>query len=155
MVTLAEGKETLQLVCFWVGGKLFALEMSQVKEIIIISKVYPLPKAKSYAVGLIYHREKIFPLLSLRSRLGLDDFASVGKAVTIILEVEGETLGILVDQVFKVITLERDRIKTAPSKAFGLKGDYLWGIGELEQQQVLCLKIDKLMSSTEKILLSP
>lgn len=155
MVTLTEGKETLQLVCFWVGGKLFALEMNQVKEILVISKVYPLPKAKSSAIGLIYHRGEISPLLSLRKRLGLADPDSVSKAVTVIIEVEGETWGVLVDQVFKVIIIERDKVKAAPPRAFGLKADYLWGAWELEGRPVLWLKLNQLMHSPEKIVLSP
>lgn len=155
MVTLAEGKETLRLICFWVGGKLFALGMDQVQEILLISKVYPLPKAKSYAMGLIYHREGVIPLVNLRKRLGLPDFTSASKAVTIIIENEGEPLGILVDQVFKMVNIDQDKMKAAPPQAFGLKEQYLLGTGEIEGQTVLWLKLNALIHSSEKIVLSP
>lgn len=145
----------MRLISFGVGGKLFALEMNQVKEILVVSRVYPLPKAKPYVEGLIYHRGGIFPLLNLRKRLGLPDFTSISKAVALLIETEGEVLGVLVDQVLRVVMVDRNKIKAAPPQAFGLKGDYLWGTWELEGKPVLWLKFHQLVHNPEKILLSP
>lgn len=155
MIKPTESKEGIELICFWVGGKLFALEMNQVIEIMVISRIYPLPKAKSYAEGVIYYRDKIIPLINLRKRLGLSDFTSLDKAVTLLVNIQDETLGILVDQVLKMVMAERTKIKAAPPRAFGLKGEYLWGTWELESKPVLWLKLHQLINQPEKIVLSP
>ena len=69
--------------------------------------------------------------------------------VVIILNIGNRVVGIVVDSVSDVITLNSEQIKPAPEMGTSMNADFLIGLGTIEERMLILLDIDKLMSSSE------
>jgi purine-binding chemotaxis protein CheW len=69
--------------------------------------------------------------------------------VVIILNIGERVVGMVVDSVSDVITLNPDQIKPAPEMGTALNTDYLIGLGTIEERMLILVDIDRLMSSDE------
>jgi len=69
--------------------------------------------------------------------------------VVIILNISGRVVGMVVDSVSDVITLNPEQIKPAPEMGTTFDSDYLIGLGTLDERMLILVDIDKLMSSAD------
>ncbi len=61
----------IRLLCFYLGKEVFALKMKDIKEIIRIYRVTPIPRTPPYLQGVLTLRGKIIPVLDMKQRLGV------------------------------------------------------------------------------------
>jgi purine-binding chemotaxis protein CheW len=71
----------------------------------------------------------------------------------IILNIGGRIMGMVVDSVSDVTTLQPDQIKAAPEMGTAFNSDYLMGLGTVDERMLILIDIDRLMSSSEMGLL--
>ncbi len=125
---------TTQLVVFTLGGKEYALPITEVHEIIRWVEPRPVSSDTEWIRGVISLRGKIIPVCDLSSRLGLTD-EPVAEPKIVIVETGGETAGVLVDEVEEVLTIGADQLEDAPPAA----GEALRSIAKLEDKLMLLL----------------
>nr|WP_280634498.1 chemotaxis protein CheW [Clostridium aminobutyricum] len=121
----------LKLLTFRVNSKPFAMNTDYVMEIINVFTITRFPLLPDYIKGVINLRGQIIPVIDIRLKLGNDSETDVNsmKSCIIILEVNGTTIGILVDEVFLVADVAKDTISPPPSNN---KHDLITGIVEIE-----------------------
>lgn len=67
---------TIQLVSFKLGKELYGIEITRVREIILIAESTRIPEAPHYVKGLINLRSTVIPVIDLRARFGLPEGSS-------------------------------------------------------------------------------
>lgn len=143
------GKE-LQLVTFRLSGEDFGLDISMVKEIIRLQNITPMPKAPEFIEGVINLRGQIIAVMDLAKRLSVAKLNRTEKSRIVVVEIEGNTVGLIVDEVPEVLRLSEENIDPAP-EMFESKvhTDYIGGVGKVGERLVIILNTSKVLSGEE------
>lgn len=141
----------MKFTVFKIGKEDFGIEISRVVEILNTQKVYSLPELPDFLSGVITVRGEVIPLLDLRKRFGI--LSSDTKELIILIRYESEKIGLLVDEIKEIISLNPEEIIVPPAIFKGLKERYLSGLGKKNEGIIILLNIDYLLTSEEKIML--
>lgn len=153
----SDGSETLaqerRLVHFSVNGRAYAIDIHRIQEIIFSREVTPLPMSPSFILGVIELRGQIIPVISLKGRLGLTAGKTDSRVPSngnsshiLIVRIGGWTTGLMVDQVQEVVKIHHGAIHPPDQFFTGEECKYLEGIGRLNDQLILILDLDQLLS---------
>lgn len=146
-------EEESQFLTFLSGSEFFGVGILHVKEIKEYSTVTTIPMMPEYVKGVINLRGNVVPIIDLPVRFGREKSSITKRTCVIIVEVEHEEefmdIGILVDAVNEVIDILPDAIEPAPSFGSKIRTEFIAGIGKLENQFVILLDINKVLSVSE------
>ncbi len=145
------GRQEVQLACFRVGGEMYALDIMRIKEIIRPQKLTPVPKAPPFIEGVINLRGAVIPVVDLRKRFDQSNTGSDQKTRVIICALAGKIIGLVVDEVTEVRRCSRQEIQPSPQFLKGKGTDFFIGIYRREEELVMLLDLEKILSSGEKI----
>ena len=141
--------DDIQVVTFRVGPQEFALDISQVERILRYEKPAALPKAPDFLEGVVRYGGTAIPVVDLRKRLELD--AAIGDETRLmVLNLDGQRIGVLVDQVREVMRVDSTTIAAPPPMVRGLAAAYISGIITEGERTVVLLNALRLLSSTER-----
>ncbi len=136
---------------FSIATEEFGVKLDKVVEIVRPMKVMPLPRVPAFITGVFNLRGSVIPVMDLRKRLNVQS-ASARERI-IITKMHGEKIGLLVDSVKEILSIEEQQITPAPSIFQGLKPEYLMGIAKFDDRLIVILNLDNLLTSEEMILL--
>ncbi len=140
----------IQLVIFRLAKEEFGLDISQVREIIRMQDITPMPKAPQFIEGVINLRGQIIAVMSLAKKLGLKKAQSTEKARIVVTEVKESTLGLIVDEVPEVLKISEQSIDATPEMIEGqVHAEFIKGVGKLEDRLIILLDVSKIMSREE------
>lgn len=141
-----EGEITqIQLACFILGDKLFAVDIMRIREILVPPKVSPLPCRSELLEGVVNLRGSVIPVMDLRKRFGIPvtDEVPVGKLL--IVSLVSQLLALVVDDVMEVISVPVAEIKL-PIQAASVAGmEFILGVCLSNDRVVMILDIDSLL----------
>jgi purine-binding chemotaxis protein CheW len=143
--TLSETHGTLQLVSFHLDKEVYGIEITKVREIILITEITKIPQTPHYVKGLINLRSTVIPVIDLRTLFGLREGEMTDESRIMVLQACGKTIGIIVDAVSEVLRIKRDDIAPPPPTVVGLGREYLTGLVRLEKQLLILLDIDQIL----------
>jgi purine-binding chemotaxis protein CheW len=134
----------------------FAIPISDVQEIIPLPVPTRLPQVPDFIEGIINLRGKIIPIIDLKKRFALGEAEEEpGKDRRgIIIDMGGQIIGIIVDEVNEVLRLSIDSIDKPPAVISGITAEYLTGVGKLDDRLLIMLNIDNVFNQAEKAALS-
>jgi len=142
-----------QLVTFQLGEEQYGIDIMDVKEIVRVQDVRSIPNAPSYVEGIFNLRSEIIPIINLHKRFHLKKLAASEEdellSGFIIIDVEGMKLGVIIDRVSRVVTVEEDRIQAPPQMLSGIGAEYIQGVVHQEQGYLIILDIRKLFNPKE------
>ncbi|MCK8823817.1 chemotaxis protein CheW [Fuchsiella alkaliacetigena] len=141
---------TQQLIVFNLGGEEFGVKITKVQEIIRLQEITKLPNSSDFMSGIINLRGDIISVIDLRKRFGVEE-EDTKKTRIIIVEMDNQDVGLIVDSVSEVLRIDPNDIEDAPQKIAGIRGDYLKGIGKIDDRIIILLALDKLLTTEEKI----
>lgn len=116
-----------QFVTFEVNRELFALPMAAVREIIRMPDVVRLPLSPPTLLGVANLRGQVLPVVSLRRSFSMED-RPVDDATRVIVIEHGVMVGLTVDRVASVITVERERVEDVSAVDSSVDARLLAGI---------------------------
>jgi purine-binding chemotaxis protein CheW len=132
-----------QLVVFSLGAEEYALPIAAVSEIIRFSEPRSVASEVAWIRGVIGLRGKIIPIFDLAARLELPGADSEpGKIV--ILETGSDQVGVMVDEVEEVLTVEADQLEPVPTA----NTDSIEAIAKIDDRLVILLNSEGLFAST-------
>ena len=111
-----------------------------------ITRVLQTPE---YIKGLINLRSTVIPILDLRLRFGLKWEGATDETRIMVVNVDGKTIGIIVDAVSEVLRISQEQVAPPPPTVAGLGRDYLTGLVKLEKRLLILLDIDKILGKEE------
>jgi purine-binding chemotaxis protein CheW len=141
----AEGTGSMQLVSFRLAQEEYGIEITKVQEIILMGEITRVPQTPDYVKGLINLRSTVIPIIDLRLRFGLPMEAPTDETRIMVVNVDGKTIGIIVDAVSEVLRITNDEIAPPPPTVAGLGRDYLTGLVKLDKRLLILLDIDKIL----------
>ncbi len=114
MQSLDTNASEVEFVTFFTGGQSFSIDIRQVREIRRWSAVTPLPHAPAEVLGVMNLRGSVIPIFDLAVRFGLTKTPDHVRNVVVIAAHESQTVGLLVESVSEILSVERDRIQETP-----------------------------------------
>lgn len=145
--------EADKLVTFRLGEDYFAADIFAVERVLRYATPTPVPDMPPYIEGVMDYQGRVVPLVNLRLRFELPAAPVVGETRTLVLNVQGEWIGIVVDAVTEVASFDRAAVSPPPKLFRGLSAEYLKGIIKRGERLVIFLDVDQLLSSTDRIAL--
>lgn len=140
----------IQLVIFRLAGEEFGLEISQVREIIRVQEVTPMPKAPEFIEGVINLRGQIIAIMDLAKRFSLKREKATEKARIVVTEVRDNVVGLIVDEVPEVLRIAEDSIEATPEMLkTQVHSDFIKGVGKTSNRLIIILEVDKILSHEE------
>lgn len=145
--------ETTQYLTFKLDDEVFAIDISQVREVLDFTTVTKVPRTPEFMRGVINLRGSVVPVVDMRLKFGMSRTERTVNTCSIIVEIniDGEQiiLGALADSVQEVIELEPGQIEPPPKIGTRLKTEFIKGMGKRDEQFIIILDIDKIFSSDE------
>ncbi len=145
--------ETNQYLTFMLDKEIYALDITQVREVLDFSDVTRVPRMPEFMRGVINLRGGVVPVADLRLKFGMSQTDKTVDTCIIIMEIslDGETtlLGALADSVQEVMNLEPGEIEPPPKIGTRLNTEFIKGMGKKNDEFIIILDIDRVFSSEE------
>lgn len=147
--TKSDQKELLQLVSFKIGEEEFGVDILSVQEINRMSQITKVPNTPDFIEGVINLRGRIIPVLDLRVKLGLMKLEHNKNTRIVVVELKGQTVGFIVDEVSEVLRIPKNITEAPPTMVGGIDSEYITSIGKLEDRLLILLDLEKILSLSE------
>jgi len=144
----------MQVASFYVGPQEYALDIMQIKEIINPVAITPVPKAPAFIEGIIELRGAVLPVVDLRKRFEVEAGPQTRETKYVIVALEGNIVGLVVDRVREVMRVDAGDILEAPPMAVGLDARFVAGVHKRDGRIIIMLDIREILTSSEKSLLA-
>ncbi|WP_410499385.1 chemotaxis protein CheW [Chitinibacter sp. S2-10] len=145
-----QGRQFLTLT---LGGETFAIPIENIREIIEFSGLTEIPMMPEFLRGVINLRGAVVPVLDLAARFGRAHTEVSRRTCIVILEVSNDNaalaLGVMVDAVNEVLTIEPNQIEPAPNFGAKIRADFIEGMISLGERFVIALDIQKIVAVDE------
>jgi purine-binding chemotaxis protein CheW len=138
-----------EILAFKLGSEEYGVDILKVQEIRGYDTVTRVANAPDFIKGVINLRGVIVPIIDMRIRFNLGTATYDEFTVVIVLNIGGRVLGMVVDSVSDVTTLNAGQIKPAPDMGSSLNTEHLIGLGIIEERMLILLEIERLMSGAE------
>ena len=144
--------ETKQYIVVQIGSEKYGIDIRYVDNIVRMQKITRVPKAQVYFKGIINLRGEIVPVMSIRTKMGLDEDVITNASRIIILKLkEKGSLGVIVDQVCEVVTFSPDQIETNNINSSHVKDSFINGIGKNGDQLISLFEINSIVDEKENV----
>lgn len=145
-----ENEDAHKYLTFLTPGKVYAVSIMKVKEIIEYGNVIDVPMMPEFINGAINLRGQVIPVIDLNVRLGGEETEVTRRSCIVVVELnlagDNKRVGLLVDAVSKVVDFNESQIDEAPSFNGNINTDYIEGMGKTEDGFIILLNIDNLLS---------
>lgn len=145
----AIAEEQQEFLTFVLGEENYALDIMTVKEIRGYEEVTKIANAPVYIKGVINLRGDIVPIVDLRIKFNVGEPTYNQFTIVIMLMVGDRIVGIVVDEVSDVIKVQESDIKPPPEFGVAFDSAYLHGLSTVNEQMIILVNIQKLISSDE------
>lgn len=141
--------ELIQLVVFSLEDESFGTDINQVREIVRVGLVTPIPDSPNFIKGVTNIRGEIIIVIDLKERFFLPVKKPIESKHIVITGQEGNLYGVLVDEVTEVLRIPRTEIKTTPHLITKIDRTYISGVVTLENRLIMLLDLKKVLSEEE------
>ena len=145
--------ESKQLVTFQLGEELYGINIMDVKEIVRVQDVRSIPNAPMYVEGIFHLRSEIIPIINLHKRFHLKKVAITEEdellSGFVILNIDGMKLGVIIDKVSRVVTIENEDVQPPPQMVSGIGAEYIQGVVRQDSGYLIILNIRDLFNPRE------
>ncbi len=146
-----EHTDILQLVSFMIGNEEFGVDILKVQEINKLVQITKVPNAPHFVEGVINLRGRIIPIIDLRTRLGLPKKEYDKNTRIIVIELNENTIGFIVDAVNEVLRISGSIIEPPPQISKGINTEYITAVAKLEDRLLILLDLENLLTAEEKV----
>lgn len=145
----AKTTEENEVLSFRLAKEEYAISILKVQEIRGYEEPTLLPSAPACIKGIQNLRGSIVPIVDMRILFKLGEPSYDQFTVVIVLNIKNHVIGMVVDSVSDVVTLEPEQVRAAPEMGTTADGDYITGLGTVGERMLILLDIDRLMSSEQ------
>ncbi|MBQ6807177.1 MAG: chemotaxis protein CheW [Lachnospiraceae bacterium] len=133
MEELRVASETTQFIVIKLGDEQYGIDIKYIDNIVRMQHITRVPKVASYLKGVINLRGEVIPVMSIRIKMGLkvDEITKSSRIIILKMEQQG-TIGVIVDEVKEVVTLEAAQIEKVAYDSKDEKDNFISGIGKYE-----------------------
>lgn len=142
-----------------VGEEPLAVPISEVREILQVLRMTPLPRTPSFVRGVMNLRGSVVPVIDLAARLGLPPTVIGRRSCIVVVQTEGEAaedgstsigaMGLLVDAVFEVFDRGAEEIEPAPAIGTQVAPQHLLGMTRAGGRLIGVLALDHVLAAPD------
>lgn len=132
---------------FRLDKELYAIDVMSVQEVLRYTEITPVPGAPVFVLGIINLRGNVVTIIDTRSRFGLGPFDIDDNSRIIIVEIEGQVLGLLVDSVAEVVYIANNEIEKTPSVGNDEASKYIQGVCNKNKELLILVELQSFVSS--------
>lgn len=136
--------EQKQFLTFTVSGEEYGVDIMTVREIKGWTETTRLPNSPDFMRGVMNLRGLIIPIFDLQARFRKELTQANAKHVIIVLAVGERNIGVLVDAVSDILSVNENDIKPTPEMEAQANSDFIGGLISLENRMVVVLKVEHL-----------
>jgi purine-binding chemotaxis protein CheW len=138
-----------ELIAFRLGEQEFCVDIMSVRDIRGWTQTTPLPHSSAYVKGVINLRGAVLPVVDLAARLGFDPAEPSARHVIIITQVGHQTIGLLVDAVSDILTVDSGAIQATPNVASDLARTFMKGVIAMEGRMISLIALDNVLTQNQ------
>lgn len=138
-----------ELIAFRLGQQEFCLDIMSVRDIRGWTPTTPLPHSSEYVKGVINLRGAVLPVVDLAARLGFVPAEPSARHVIIITQVGNQTIGLLVDAVSDILTVNSGSIQATPNVASELARAFMKGVIAMEGRMISLIALDSVLTQNQ------
>ena len=154
MTETASLQKDQEFLTFTLGDENYALDILTVKEIRGYETVTKIANAPAFIKGVINLRGDIVPIVDLRIKFNVGNATYDEFTIVIVLHLRHRIVGIVVDGVSDVVSLNKEQLLPPPDFGVVFDSRYLLGLATINEQMIILVDIDELISSDEMGLFS-
>lgn len=128
---------------FKLNDEQYGIEIKHVIEIIGIQEITSVPEMPEYLKGIINLRGQIIPVMDVRLRFGKPSREYNDRTCVIVISIQEDTVGLIVDNVSEVYAIQKEDIVPPPNLSRGNR--FIKGIYKGEDQVKLLIDCDRLL----------
>jgi purine-binding chemotaxis protein CheW len=145
-------EDARECLVFTLGREEYGIDILKVQEIRGYDAVTRIANTPAFIRGVINLRGTIVPIVDLRLKFQLGQAEYNQFTVVIILNIGKRVVGVVVDGVSDVMTLQPGQVRPAPEFGSTLNTEYILGLGTVDERMIILVDIDKLMTSDDMAL---
>ena len=139
----------LQWVTFQLGSETYGINVLQVREVLRVTDITPVPGSPDYVLGIINLRGNVVTVIDCRRCFDLPDKESDESSRIVIVESSGQVVGVLVDSVAEVVYLRSSQIDHAPNIGAEDSSKYIQGVYSRDDELLILVDLNKLVASED------
>lgn len=140
--------DTKQYIILKFDDEQYGIDISYIDNIVRLQPITRVPHTQSFFLGIINLRGEIIPVMSMRRKFELEEKENTSATRILIIKVDGNKIGILVDEVREVVTLSEDDVEKISSEANDMRA-YLTGVGKYNGTLISLLNIVGLITDID------
>jgi len=137
--------EMVDVLSFEINNQEFAVEVEYVEIVYDMVEIRPVPNSKNFIEGLINLRGRIVPVVDITKILNVSLGQEHKFSNILILKINEEEIGIFVDEVKNVISVDQNTLENISSKN-EIYRDKSKGVIKINNRLIVFLNITELMS---------
>ncbi len=137
-----------EFLAFKIANEEYGVDILRVQEIRSYEKPTSIANAPEHLKGVVNLRGVIVPIIDLRIKLGVSDVQYNHLTVVIVLNIGDRVVGVVVDGVSDVLTLEPSQLRPVPALDSNFDPEHLLAIGSVDERMLILLDIEKFLSDT-------
>lgn len=150
---MAENVSTMdskQYIVVELGNEQYGIDIQYIDNIVRMQRITRVPKAQHYFKGVINLRGEVIPVMSLRQKFDFEEAEVTAKTRILIIKPDAQaSVGIIVDAVKEVLTLENSMIDKTTRDVKDDRSAYLSGVGKHGEGLISILNIAELFTEKE------
>lgn len=153
MMVESRKQARVQVIVFTLNQLRFAVPIEQVWRVepLADQTLTRVPRAPTFLEGVVNVRGQVVPILELKRRFALDVGERPPKARLLIVEMEGQRVGLIVDTVSDILWLPTDKIVSPPAMVAQISGVFIQGVAKLTEEDLLIiLDLREVLSPAER-----
>lgn len=128
----------------------YGIEIRHVTEIIGIQNIAEVPDMPHYIKGVINLRGKVIPVMDVRQRFGLKERDYDDRTCIIVINIDEQSVGLIVDRVSEVLDIPEAQIEPSPKVKSGESSRFIQGMGKVGDRVKILLDAHQLLFDMNK-----
>jgi len=147
-----DGEDTQEgkYLTFVIGKEDFGIDIRYVTEIIGIQGITEVPGMPAHVKGVINLRGKVIPVMDVRLRFGVDERPYDDRTCIIVINIDEQPVGLIVDRVLEVLDIQESEIEPPPNMRKGKSNRFIQGMGKVGDQVKMLLNANRLLFDEEE-----
>ncbi len=141
---------TLEFITFHIGEEEYCVDIMAVREIRGWTRATALPHAPHYVSGVINLRGTVLPIIDLAARLGVGATEPTSRHVIIVLQVEGQVVGLLADAVSDIMTVKAEEMHATPNVDSETAKLFVKGILAVDERMIRQIDVAKVFPAQQQ-----
>ena len=145
---MSEDDLVLQWGTFRLGDEIYGVNVMQIREVLRHSEITPVPGAPDYVLGIINLRGNVVTVIDTRKRFGLAPGNIDEQARIVIVEVDTQVVGMLVDSVADVTYLRQSEIETTPNIGNEETSKFIQGVCNKDDELLILIELERMIDTS-------